>query len=374
MLIMNVAGKHILSLSLLLAPLLLSPLSSGGVAHAGVDTADGTARRISLNPAQIANFGIASQPLPGPTAGEGRRYPARVAVPQNSVHAVGVYLPGIVERVHVAPGDHVRKGQTLMRVRSPQLQELQREVQQSASQAQLAQRNLERDEQLLAEGLISQSRLDATQTLHHDLVTLARERAKALEMAGAGIARDVSGVLEVRSPIDGEVLEVRANAGERLDPSVAVMEIAALDVLWIELQVPVQEMHQVRIGDAVRMDGIQDTCSVTALGARVDPGTQTVTMRATLQNRTKRLRPGQAVEASVASSKSAGSRVPTSALVYLGHDALVFVDEGQGKYLPVRVRVERTDGAVASVAGITRDMKVVSQGTAALKSLLSDAR
>jgi multidrug efflux pump subunit AcrA (membrane-fusion protein) len=132
---------------------------------------------------QVDALGIRVQPADGPNAGSQARYPAQVVVPVSRQRLVAAPLPALVESLQVAVGDEVRAGQVLAVLRSTQASELQRDVAQANSQADLARRNLERDEQLFAEGLIAQSRLEAARAQARQAQAQQLERRRALAQA-----------------------------------------------------------------------------------------------------------------------------------------------------------------------------------------------
>ncbi|MFX8641147.1 hypothetical protein ABTM21_20020, partial [Acinetobacter baumannii] len=82
--------------------------------------------------------------------------------------------------IQVDHGAQVRQGQWLVRLRSTQAQVLRRDAQQASSQHALAERSLQRDEQLMAEGLIAQSRLDQSRTQARVARLAAQQQQQAL--------------------------------------------------------------------------------------------------------------------------------------------------------------------------------------------------
>src|SRR5690606_41570460 len=219
---------------------------------------------------------VRGQPADGSNSGSQARYPAQVVVPVSRQRLVAAPLPALVESLQVAVGDEVRAGQVLAVLRSTQASELQRDVAQANSQADLARRNLERDEQLFAEGLIAQSRLEAARAQARQAQAQQLERRRALAQAGADGG---AGQITLRAPIAGVVLEQQAVVGQRLEQAAPLYRIAALDPLWVETQAPATEAALLARGGAVRIEagpqaGRRDTAAIAgrviALGPSVD--------------------------------------------------------------------------------------------------------
>lgn len=333
---------------------------------------------LSLKSEQVRSLGISTQPARAAVAGAtaATAWPARLVVPPAQQRVVSAPLAGLLTGVQVAAGDVVRAGQTLASLRSGQAQELQRDAQQARSQAELAQRALARDEQLHAEGLIPTTRLDASRVALRQASLLAAERQRQLQQTGAASASGDD--LSLTSPITGVVLESTVAAGQRVDGATALFRIAQLGTLWAEVQVPVAEAGQVRPGDAVRIAalGADDHAAgrVLSLGQAVDPATQTLAVRVEVKvGAGQRLRPGQLVEARIASRASTGAGVVSlaaAALVRQGEGQAVFVEQSPGQFRLVPVQVRASSAGQATVSGLPVGAQVVVQGTAALLALV----
>lgn len=343
-----------------------------------------TDERRTLAAQQVEALGIRVEPVGSAQTASVARYPAQVVVPVARQRLVAAPLPALVESLQVAVGDPVRAGQTLAVLRSAQATELQRDVAQANSQAELARRSLERDEQLFAEGLIAQSRLEAARALARQAQAQQLERRRALEQAGVGGG---SGQIVLRAPISGVVLEQHAVVGQRVEQAAPLYRIATLDPLWVEMQVPATDAAVLALGRGVRVEASPTAGGagaagaaggaraiegrVIALGQSVDAATQTVLVRAEVRAPGGVLRPGQTVVATVEIPGAGTVQLPASAVVEDGGATVVFVEEAAGSFRRVPVVLVRTADNVATVRGIAAGARVVVHGTAALKSVFA---
>lgn len=342
------------------------------------------ALRLVSQPIAAAAAG-ASAPA-APQAGTGTlrsRHPGRVVVPESRQRVLAAPVAALVERLQVGVGDEVRAGQVLATLRSPAAQDLQREAQAAAMQAELAQSTLTRDQRLFDEGLIAAARLEATRAQARQATLLADDRRRALAQAGAA-AQANGGVVTLTAPISGTVIERQATVGQRLEAAAPLLRIAALDTLWVELQVPVREAAALRVGDAVQLDEPALPARVIAIARAVDATSQTVMVRAAVQApaaATAALRVGQGVQAELLRAPTAGLAVPAGAVVQHGGRNWVFADLGGGRLraLPVQVLQRSGQGVLvrpaepAQAPGLAADTRLVVQGTASLKALLAAA-
>jgi len=338
-----------------------------------------TNARRALTTQQVEALGIRVESVGGAQTASFVRYPAQVVVPVARQRLVAAPLPALVESLQAAVGDPVRAGQTLAVLRSAQATELQRDVAQANSQAELARRSLERDEQLFEEGLIAQSRLEAARAQARQAQVQQLERRRALEQAGVGGG---SGQVVLRAPIAGVVLEQHALVGQRVEQAAPLYRVATLDPLWVEMQVPAVDAGSLALGRLVRVEaslavgGAAGEAKaieglVIALGQSVEMATQTVLVRAEVRAPGGPLRPGQTVVAAVEMPGAATVQLPAAAVVEEGGATVVFVEEAAGSFRRAPVLLVRTADNVATVSGLASGARVVMQGTAALKAVFA---
>jgi RND family efflux transporter MFP subunit len=348
-----------------------------------VRAADVPAALLKLSPAQVKAMGVETAPLTARTGGTLGGLPAQVVIPAQQVYIVSAPLAGFVEQVAVAAQQTVRRGQPLVRLQSPQLAESQRAYVQAHTQAELARRNLERDEKLLAEGIIAETRHLTTRSQNTEAQALLAERRQALQMAGvpAGSITKLAGgiaggsALDIASPTEGVVLEQLVQLGQRVDAATPLLKVARLEPLWLEIQVPAAQAGAIVAGAVVTArsasmpEGVQG--KVIAVGRTLSTGTQTVLVRALVSEGAARLQPGQFVEAGIALSSTARMfAVPAAALVRHAGKTLLFVRTTVGfRAQPVGVSAESTDESI--VAGsLNAGDQIAIRGIAALKAAL----
>lgn len=353
-------------LRLLALPALLPALLSASLA--------GAAEPLMLQAAQIKALGIETVVVGNSAEGRAGTLPARVLVPNEQMRVVSAPVAGMIEMLAVAPGTHVRRGQVVAHLASPQALELQRDALQSGSQSSLQQQNLKRDEQLFAEGLIAESRLQATRAAASQAAAQASERRLGLNLAGIAPGK-LGGPLALTAPIDGVVLEQGAQVGQRVDGSAMIYRIARVSPLWLEIQAPLATAAGLREGAPVKIAGSETTGKLIAVGRAVDPASQTVLLRASVGKGAETLIPGQIVEVEIAAGTASGLRLPASALIRDQGKTLVFVqtassDKGTSfAARPVKVLAQGGDSVV--VDGIAANEKVAVKGLSGLKAMLT---
>ena len=334
----------------------------------------GAAENIVLAAGQLKSLGVETAVVSGGGGGGQGGLPARVTVPNEQMRVVAAPVAGMVDMLAVAPGANVRRGQVVARLASPQALELQRDNLQASSQAQLTENNRKRDEQLFAEGLIAESRLQASRAAAAQAAAQASERRQGLALAGV-VPGQVGGPLALTAPIDGVVLEQGVNVGQRVEASTLIYRIARLSPLWLEIQAPVAVAIGLKEGLPFKVNGTAAQGKLIAIGRAVEPGSQSVLLRAAVDSGAEALRPGQTVEVQLALPAGGPLRLPVAALSRQGEAAVVFVQVGSSdkgtSFTPRPVKVLSESGDSAAVEGVKPGERVAVKGVSGLKAMLT---
>lgn len=333
------------------------------------------AEALTLQTAQFKALGIATQAVGSANDGQPGSLPARVVVPNEQMRVVAAPVGGMIELLAVAPGTSVRRGQVVARLASPQALELQRDALQAGSQSALLQQSLKRDEQLFAEGLIAESRLQATRAAAAQAGAQASERRQGLALAGIAPGK-LGGPLSLVAPIDGFVLEQAAQLGQRVEASAPIYRIAKLSPLWLEIQAPLALAAGLREGMPVKLSNADVSGKLIAIGRAVDSASQTVLLRASVGKGAETLTPGQVVEVEWAGSAGAsGQRLPASSVFRHDGKTYAFVqvagDDKSVRFEARPLRVLSQGGETVAVEGVKADERVAVKGVSALKAMLT---
>jgi multidrug efflux pump subunit AcrA (membrane-fusion protein) len=168
------------------------------------------------------------------------------AAGKSEIRLPGVVEPNAYKQVTVTPlvsgritevtaqlGEHIRKGQALVRLYSPELAEAQTRYVSARAMLEAHDRELQRTEKLVEIGAASQQELErnhAEHTAQRADVETARSRLLLLGVPAESIdgitpGKDVSPTANVFAPIDGVVTERFANAGLNVDPATKLFTI-----------------------------------------------------------------------------------------------------------------------------------------------------
>ncbi len=370
---------------LLLQALMLAGMTAYMAPSDAAPQALDASHSVTLKPAQVQSLGIRTARVTA--AGDAGRVmlQGQVVLPPALLRVVSVPVAALVEQVHASKGDAVKPGQVLVSLNAPQIVEWQREYQQAQLQLKLAQQTAQRDDALLAEGIIAGSRAQASQAQLQIAQATVRERGQLLQMAGVKPNGGLSGRLALSAPGRGTVIDMLVQPGQHVDAGTAVLKFASEGALAMDLQAPADVARRLRKGDLVRINGCAMPARLVSINTEMDPGSQTQAVRAQWPQANDCALPQQRVQAEVAlsaDSSTPGATWLVPATAVLRHDGqdIVFVQRG-AQYQAIAVRVVSQQSASGTQAAQTQispiapaqlktDELVVTQGTVALKGVL----
>jgi cobalt-zinc-cadmium efflux system membrane fusion protein len=302
-----------------------------------------------------------------------------VVLPAQQSEVVSMPVVGVVQAVLVAPMQTVRAGQPVARIMSPQLVEWQREWLLAEAQARLAQSKSQRDEQMFAEGIVSEHRRNESRAQYEMAALAARERRQALRLAGlseaalaqASSTSALSPQLTLVAPVGGMVLDIGVTPGQRLEAGSPLALVGRAGRLAIELQASAQQARQLRVGDALAVEGCKLPARVAAISNQLSAATQSVQLRAELGGREDCLRINQFVQvrwqgAAGRAGAAATLSVPSGAVVQHGGQTYVFVRQPQG-FRAVAVQTGPGGDQTPILSGLKAGDEVAVKGVVAIK-------
>jgi len=294
---------------------------------------------------------------------------------------VGARIRATVREVAKFEGDRVKKGELLAELESSELGSTQASVLMFEAQAHAAERNASREERLAKRGLTTEREVEEANSRLAEVEARVHAAKQGVRALGGEVAtpRDTRalGVIALRAPLSGVVVERKVSKGQSLEPDSVAYTIADLDYLWAELQVFERDLAQVAVGQKVELSLLSTNETgfsgvVAHVGHHVDPETRAVPVRVEIDNRDRRLRPGQAVKAMIFSNTpKLVLAVPKSAVARVDGVPTIFVSVGEREFRAVSVTLGVEDAQLVEVTGgLDAGQAVVSEGTFVVKSEL----
>lgn len=279
---------------------------------------------------------------------------------------------GLVNAIYVEAGDHVKKGQVLVRLSTsvlvPQVASLSAALEQSRAEADLAAAEYHRAVAVGAAGALS---TEETERRHSTAVTAAAKvKVAAAQLAEAQARVDRA---EVRAPADGMILTRNVELGQTATPGgPALFRLAQGNEIELRGEVAEQDLPQLKLGQAARVSltGVSEVFEghVRLLAAVIDPQTRLGMVRIALRPNPN-LRPGAFARAEVVISNAERAVLPQTAVMSDDKGSYVLIVDAHNK---IERRHVRLSGVVPNGVTIAEGLGVQDQVVATAGGFLQE--
>ena len=308
----------------------------------------------------------------------------RIAFDDLRVSHVFSPASGRVVRIEASLGQHVRKGDALLEIESPDVGAAMSDVGKAQADLAATERDLKRQHELVDAHAGAQKDLDQAQNAYDRAraeLARARQRSELFRRNGA------SGVTQrfvLRAPIEGEVIARNANPGTEVAAGASPVElftIGAIDPVWAYADVFEVDLPRVKLGApvSVKVVAYPDrvfTGRVDWISAALDPLSRTARVRCTLRNPSRELLPEMYATLAIETPARKALAIPRNAIVHVGDERVVFVqtgvtENGLLKFQRRRVVVEEAENDPVPVkSGLSAGEPVVVSGALLMSGML----
>jgi len=277
---------------------------------------------------------------------------------------------GRVVDIRARLDDHVKKGELLLRVQSPDITNAYDAYLKAANDEQLANKAYVRAQDLYAHGAISLSMLEQAEDTEKD--AKADLDAADQQLDTLGVKKDhPSSIVNVYAPISGVIVAQNvtnaAAAGVTYAGSPTTFTIADLSVVWIICDVYENDLPKLQLGQyaQITLNGYPGkvlTGHVSDIGPVLDPTIRTAKVRIEVPN-PGILRLGMFVTATLESNTvKVHALIPASAILHLHDRDWVFVPAGGKQFKRVEVEAGNMmpGGRQVILSGIEPGQQVVA--------------
>jgi membrane fusion protein (multidrug efflux system) len=230
---------------------------------------------------------------------------------------------------------------------------------------------------LLAEKRLAEIQFERAKKLLRDK-TISRseyDQAEAgLDSAAAQVASQRARIdkKHIRAPFSGQLGIRQVDLGQYLAAGDAIVSLQAMDPIYVDYSLPERYLNQLSVGQAVEVrvqahPGQVFAGTISAISPRIETGTRSVPVRATLGNPQQRLRTGMFAEVNtLLPPRDDVLTLPEQAVSYNPYGNSVFVVEEKNGGLSVQRRQIETGsvrrGRVEVISGLQEGERVVTAG------------
>jgi membrane fusion protein, multidrug efflux system len=262
-------------------------------------------------------------------------------------------LSNRVMAIRFREGQQVKAGEVLVEFDSEQARAALAEAEAALSESQS---QYKRSRELFATKALSEAQLDQLQA------TLSANQARA---AGA---RSLLNDTIIRAPFAGRVGLRNISVGSYVSPGTVITTLDDTSVIKLDFSVPevflatLQEGLEISARTSAYPD-VEFKGKVSSIDSRLDPVSRAIVVRARIDNKDGRLKPGMFMTVKLIRSDAPALMLPEEALVPEGDKKFVFTVR-DGKAVRTEVQTgRRRPGEVEVVGGLEEGDVVVTEGT-----------
>ncbi|MCD8523426.1 MAG: efflux RND transporter periplasmic adaptor subunit [Saccharospirillaceae bacterium] len=303
---------------------------------------------IRIRPAVVQNLGVQSVAAERAPLQQQALTLAEIQVNPQYQQQIQVRSEGWVSRQQVfAVGERVRAGQTLFEFYSPRIISAQEEL------------------------------LGALEARQSTLIRAAESRLRALGVDDGWLQqlrreRTVRQQVAIVAPQDGVITALNLTPGARIMPDMALLRVADLSELWVDVRLPGSLAGWLAVGDCVRLqrrDGLTAELMVDSVYPLLNSGLRSQTVRLRLNNQNGDWRPGDFAQAQLQKQTEPVLQIPRHALIDDGVQPRVVLALGDGRFRSQAVVVGRSGrDNVEILRGLKEGQQVVTRAQFMLDS------
>jgi RND family efflux transporter MFP subunit len=343
---------------------------------------------------------VTNQPVPVVVAQPARRPLSRdlhIPATLRAYEKADLYakISGYITQINVDIGSRVRKGDVLLKIAAPEVNDELRqceailEAKQAGVQAMAAAHKLEkittdRKEQLAQEEAISPQELDEARGHLAEAQANVKVAESEVAVAKASVARleTLLKYTTITAPFDGVITARNFDHGAFVrsaaeGESLPLFTLVMANRIRLVIEIPESDVPLVRVGTKVEirvkcLKGNVLKATITRTAVALNPSTRTMQAEADIDNASGRISPGMYAQVAVKlEAKENALLIPSKAIRVRGRDIFVLVSRsGVAKSIPIEIGYD--DGVWAEIVGgqlkdddwiITSASSLVAPGT-----------
>lgn len=301
------------------------------------------------------------------------RMVGKVDYDETRVGTITSWVNGRIDKLFVDyTGSHVRRGQAMVKVYSPELLTAQAEL----IQASVAFKRTEQSGNEIIRKTAGRTLEASREKLR--LLGLGNKQLRAIENQGKPTDH-----ITLTAPLSGIVIQKNVNEGMYVKTGSPIYTLADLDRVWVVLEAYESDLQAITLGQQVHFTvesypGTAFQGEVAYIDPLVNSATRTVRVRLNVDNKDAKLKPGMFVRATssiaaMADSASFPLLIPVSAPLITGKRALVYVQQPEqpGVYVGREIVLGARQGDFYQVkSGLHDGELVVTRGNFKIDSAI----
>lgn len=280
---------------------------------------------IFVSTEQFTNAGMHVGPFTDPTFSNSLQLMGKVTTAAAGKAQIGSFFGGKITDIPIKIGQHIQKGQTLIRLANPDYITLQQTFLETSATLEGLEQEYDRQSSLYADQIASQKAYQQSKTAFETAsasMAALREKLRLLGIDPESLsAENITADIELKAPFSGQVSQIFAENGQWLGNDQNALEIIDTEKLQIETQIFEKDLYNIEVGmDAKIRPVIHQQMVYKGQISHISPqlGTSTRSTTAIIQLIKAdeiQLKPGMHVTIDIITSLKPHAALPASAIV-----------------------------------------------------------
>jgi RND family efflux transporter MFP subunit len=325
-----------------------------GLAVTGCEKKPVAAAGAGMQAMPVQTVTVALQPVP-----QSSEYVATIKSRRSAT--MQPQVDGRLTGIQVRSGDHVKTGQTLMKI-DPQHQVATVESARATERQKKAfydynTSEIERQRKLFEAGITSR---DVYEQAQQSFGNTKADYESAVELRKT--QEEQLAYYTIRAPFDGVVGDIPVHVGDYVAPATVLTTVDENKDLEAYIYIPTERAGQVRLGlDVELMDDsgkLLDKTKIDFLSPQVESTLQGILVKAPVRASPELLRNAQMIKARVIWSTTPMAVIPVLAVTRQGGQSFVYVAQGQGGHFTARQTSVTLGDTVGNNYSVTSGLNV----------------
>lgn len=235
-------------------------------------------------------------------------YNGVITVPPQRQATVTLTMGGSIHSTNLLPGSYVRRGEVIATLENPEFIQLQQTYLESAAQAEYLEKEYNRQKMLSEQEAASQKRFQQSKADYLSMKSRMDAAAAQLKLLQVDVRQlhdqGIEPYLQVKSPLDGYVTNMKVNLGTYLNAGEPICDIINKGETLLELTAYEKDLDYLQVGSSVefQVNGMGSQtfeATVITIGQEVDDVNRSLQVYARVKDQNSRFRPGMYVSAKI---------------------------------------------------------------------------
>lgn len=306
---------------------------------------------VELTDAQLKNSEITTGKIEERNISSLLKVNGKIEVPPQNMVSVSVPMGGYLKSTKLLAGMHISKGEVIATMEDQQYIQLQQDYLTAKAHFTSIEAEYNRQKELNHSKASSDKVFQAAQTEYLSQKILIKSLSEKLKLIGVNPVNlnenTISKSINIVSPIDGFVSQVKMNIGKYVTPTDVLFELVNPSDIHLTLTIFEKDLYKISIGQKIfaynnTNPNKKYTCEIILIGKDVSPE-RTIQVQSHFEQYDKSLIPGMYMNAEVEVSTNNAFVIPNDGIVRFEGKQYVFTQTDKNKFEMQAVTTQNTE-------------------------------